>query len=257
MDEKLLALQAELKTYFEKAAEEQKKNGTISEALTKQITALQSQVDEIDKKMAANLQSQPGQPVDYFEEQMKNDAAMQRLLKDKRGNAVITFTGKAALNIFERKTTITTGNVGNAPTTGVLPIGRLDGITSEVRQQLTIRDLLTASPTTFQVIDFVKVLTPMTIASPVAEGALKPENQLAFVSVSERVQNDRNLDSGFPANFGRYERTHDVHPDDDAVLRESGRGTANFIRRWDRRKSARSDSPGNTFQPGFAGRQAL
>ena len=38
---------------------------------------------------------------------MKNDASIQRLLKDKRGNAVVNFTGKSARELFERKTTIT------------------------------------------------------------------------------------------------------------------------------------------------------
>jgi HK97 family phage major capsid protein len=186
MDEKeLLALKAELKTYFDKAAEQQKANGTVSEELKTKIDALQKQTDAIDAKLAAH---QPGAPEeDSFEEQMKNDPSVQRLLKDKRGNAVINFTGKTARALFERKTTITTGAVGFA-TTGVLPIGRLPEITAEARQQLTIRDLLTASPTTFQVLDFVKVLAPMTIASPVPEGGQKPENAVTFTTVSERVK---------------------------------------------------------------------
>jgi HK97 family phage major capsid protein len=70
----------------------------------------------------------------------------------------------------------------------VLPIGRLPQITIEARQQLTIRDLLTATPTTFQVIDFVKVASPMAIASPVAETSTKPENAVTFTTVSERVK---------------------------------------------------------------------
>jgi HK97 family phage major capsid protein len=185
MDEKLLALQAELKTYFEKAAEQQTKNGTVSEELKTKIDALQKQVDAVDAKLADHTPA--AEQEDSFEEQMKNDVGVQRLLKDKRGNAVINFSGKTARSLFERKTTITTGAVGFA-TTGVLPIGRLPEITMEPRQALTLRDLLTATPTTFQVLDFVKVLAPMVIASPVVEASQKPENQATFTTVSERVK---------------------------------------------------------------------
>jgi HK97 family phage major capsid protein len=118
---------------------------------------------------------------------MKNDASVQRLLKDKRGNAVVNFTGKSARELFERKTTITDAAVGTA-VSGVLQIGRLPGLTTEARQALTIRDVLTANPTTFQVIDFVKVLVPMAPASPVAEASQKPENAVTFTTVSERVK---------------------------------------------------------------------
>jgi HK97 family phage major capsid protein len=185
MEAKLLALQAELKTHFEKAAEQQTKHGTISEELRTKIDAVQKQVDAIDSKLAAHVPA--GEDEDSFEAQMKNDAGVQRLLKDKRGNAVITFTGKTARTLFERKTTISDAAVGSA-ISGVLQIGRLPDITMEARQQLTIRDLLTATPTTFQVVDFVKVLAPMAIASPVAEAGTKPENAVTFTTVSERAK---------------------------------------------------------------------
>jgi HK97 family phage major capsid protein len=73
-------------------------------------------------------------------------------------------------------------------TTGVLQIDRIPGITPEARQALTIRDVLTANPTQLQVVDFVKVSTPMSIASPVAENSTKPENAVTFTSASERVR---------------------------------------------------------------------
>ena len=132
MDEKLLALQAELKTYFEKAAEQQKANGTISEELKTKIEAVQKQADAIDAKITAAVAGAPEEE-DTLETQMKNDPSVQRLLKDKRGNAVINFTGKTARSLFERKTTLTTTAVGFA-VSGVLPIGRLPDITMEPRQ---------------------------------------------------------------------------------------------------------------------------
>lgn len=112
--------------------------------------------------------------------------SISRLLRDKKGTAVLSFSGQDAL-LLERKTTLTTGAIGFA-TSGVLPIGRLPEITPEPRQSLTLRQLLSASPTTFQVLDYVKVLAPMTIASPVVEASQKPENALTFATASERVK---------------------------------------------------------------------
>jgi HK97 family phage major capsid protein len=186
MNEELLALRAELKTHFEKAAEHQTKFGTISEELKQKIEAVQKQADAIDAKLAA-VGSAAEDEGESFEEQMRNDASVQRLLKDKRGNAVINFSGKTARTLFQRKTTITDAAVGTA-TSGVLQIGRLPDITREPLQVLTIRDLLTASPTTFQVIDFVKVLSPMAVGSPVPEASTKPENAVTFTTVSERIK---------------------------------------------------------------------
>jgi HK97 family phage major capsid protein len=186
MNDELLALRAELKGHFEKAAEHQTKFGTVSEDLARKIDAVQKQADAIDAKLAA-AGTAAEDDGEAFEEQMKNDASVQRLLKDKRGNAVVNFSGKSSRALFQRKTTITDAAVGTA-TSGVLQIGRLPDITREPMQTLTIRDLLTATPTTFQVIDFVKVLSPMAIASPVAEAGTKPENAVTFTTVSERIK---------------------------------------------------------------------
>jgi HK97 family phage major capsid protein len=51
-----------------------------------------------------------------------------------------------------------------------------------------VRDVLASSPTEMAIVDFVKVSTPMSIASPVAEASTKPENQLNLSSHSERVK---------------------------------------------------------------------
>ena len=103
LKDQLLELQGQLKTHFEKAAEQEKALGTVSEELKTKIDAVQKQVDAIDVKLAGRLTAAE-EAEDGFEEQMKNDASIQRLLKDKRGNAVVNFTGKSARELFERKT---------------------------------------------------------------------------------------------------------------------------------------------------------
>ncbi|HYK63810.1 MAG TPA: phage major capsid protein [Patescibacteria group bacterium] len=123
--------------------------------------------------------------------------AAHRLIHDKRGSAVLHFKDNAMRELFGgRKTTITEIGQGFM-TTGVMPIERIPGITPEARQQLMVRDLLYARPTTQSIVDFVKVSQPMGIASPVPEASTKPENAVQFTSVSERV---RTIASWIPAS---------------------------------------------------------
>lgn len=186
LEQKLVDLQKELKAHFDKAKEQETAHGTILTETKTAIAALQTQVDAIDKKLAekhtADAQDKP------LEDTFKENESIQRLMKDKRGRAVITLDGKAAGKLMERKTTFLSTGAGALPVTGVLQIDRSPGITLEARQELTIRDVLPARPTNMQVIDFVKVGSPLVIASPQVEGSGKSENAVTFTSVSERVK---------------------------------------------------------------------
>jgi HK97 family phage major capsid protein len=110
-----------------------------------------------------------------------------RLLRDKSGSCVLNLNAKQTRQLMERKTTIDSAAVG-AMTTGVLAIDRIAGITTEARQELTIASLFTRRPTTFQIIDFVKVNAAPKIASPQTESSDKGENAVTFTSVSEKIQ---------------------------------------------------------------------
>lgn len=192
LEVKLSALQAELKSYFDKAADEKKAQGSVLENTKTAIDALQKQVDAIDAKLADRHASQTAH-VSVFDS-LKQNESVARLIKDRRGSAVVRLEGKHVAELMEQKTTITataTGTglaaVGTA-TSGVLQIDRIPGITPEARQVLKVRNVLASRPTTMQVVDFVKVQTPMNIASPVVEASLKPENAVTFQSVSEKVR---------------------------------------------------------------------
>lgn len=195
--EQLDAVQAELKTYFAKAAEEQKSTGSTLTETKSSVEKLQAQVDAIDVKLAAKHtteQAQGSTLVKSFQE----DEGVLRLLKDRKGHAVVTIKGRDMAELMQRKTVISdiisgsngsdTLNPVGASTSGVLQIDRISGIVAEARQVLKLRDLLSSRPTTAQIVDFVKVTSPLAIASPVAEGAVKPENSLSFASVSEKVR---------------------------------------------------------------------
>ena len=155
-------------------------------AFEPRLSAMQKQLDAIDKSGGGRPGGGLVERKSLLDHMKESDQIGRLFLRDKRGTAVLRFEGDDAL-AYQQKTTITSAGQGYT-TTGVLPIERLPGITEEARQALTLRDLLTATPTTFQVIDFVKVLQPLTIASPVPEAGTKPENQVTFTSVSERVK---------------------------------------------------------------------
>jgi HK97 family phage major capsid protein len=197
IEETLAALQAEQKTFHDKAAAEQKTHGTMLASTTDSITKLQTQVDAIDVKLAQKLIADQGQGSTLLKT-FREDEGVQRLLKDRKGHAVVTIKGNDVADLMSRKTIISdivSGSAGSdtlnpvgAATSGVLQIDRIPGIVAEARQTLKIRDLFTQRPTTMQIVDFVKVTSPMSIASPVAEASLKPENSLSFASVSEKVR---------------------------------------------------------------------
>ena len=193
LKEQLEALQRELKGYTEKAVEQQKLNGTITEELKGKIDALQRQVDAIDVKLAErHAASAPDEPLI---ETLKKDEGLQRFMRDRSGNHVLHLDGKQVRQIWERKTTVSETAVG-AATTGVMPIERIPGIVPEARQALRIRDLLTARPTLQLLVDFVKVNAPPAIGSPQTEGSDKGENAVTFTSVSAQV---RTLATWIPA----------------------------------------------------------
>ena len=168
-----------------KAEEQQKATGTITTELATKIDALQKQADALDVKLAErHAASQPDEPL---EASLAKDEGLQRLIRDKSGNCVLNLNSKQHRQLMERKTNITSAAVG-ATTTGVLQIERIPGIVPEARQVLTISDLLVHRPTTFQIVDFVKVNAGLQQASPQTEASDKGENALTFSSVSEKVQ---------------------------------------------------------------------
>jgi len=129
---------------------------------------------------------------------VQENESVARLLKDRRGTAVLHLKGNEYAELMNRKSIIsatTSGSAGGdalnplgAMTSGVLQIDRIPGITPEARQVLKIRDVLSARPTSMAVVDFVKVTSPMAIASPVPEASIKPENAVTFATVSEKVR---------------------------------------------------------------------
>jgi hypothetical protein len=141
--------------------------GTLDGYTTAQ-KSMQKQIDAIDLRIADRA---TGGPVgeNYVEKTMKENEGLQRLHRDRKGNAIVRFEDKAVAQLMTKTTMTSTAN--GFMTTGVMPIDRIPGITPEARQEMTIRDVLASRPTSMALVDYVKVTTPMTIASPVPEAS--------------------------------------------------------------------------------------
>lgn len=186
LEQKITEVIAEQKSFREKAESEQKSHGVILAETKAALDALQRQVDAFDSRLAQKHIADT--PPTTLAEELKNNETVARIITDKRGKAAITLKGRHAAEMFERKTTITSGTVGYA-TSGVLQIDRTPGIVAEARQALRVRDMLSARPTTLPLIDFVKVNSPLVAARPQSpEGAAKDENAVTFTTQSERVR---------------------------------------------------------------------
>lgn len=184
LKEQLESLQSELKGYLDKAKEQQEKNGSMTTELKGQIENLQKQVDAMDQKMTERHAA--GQPEKSLEDSLRENEAVQRILRDKSGNAVIELDAKQVRQL-ERKTAITSTAVGSA-TSGILGIERIPGIVEEAREAHTIRNVLTARPTSLPQIDFVKVNAAMAKASPQTEASDKLENAVTFTTSTANVR---------------------------------------------------------------------
>jgi HK97 family phage major capsid protein len=176
--------------------------GITAAAPASKLNALQAQVDAIDARLATKHYNGGfgfgSGPTSTLLRNLQENESVSRILKDGRGTAVLHLKGAEYAELMDRKSIISATTSGSAggdtltpvgvATSGVLQIDRTPGITAEARQVLKIRNVLSARPTTMTSVDFVKVSSPMTIASPVPEASLKPENSLSFSSVSERIK---------------------------------------------------------------------
>jgi len=188
LEAKLGEILTQLKEQKAAAEAEQKKFGTMLTETAEKLTALQKQADALDVKLAEkHAASEPDETV--VDALKKNDGLVQ-FIKDRGTGSTKSFgfelTPKQVRQLREIKTTLTTPDL---VTPGVAPIERLTGIVPEARQSLTVRNVLTARPTTMQMVYFVKVDSPMTIASPQqGESHTKKENAASFTTGQATVQ---------------------------------------------------------------------
>jgi HK97 family phage major capsid protein len=158
-------------------------SGTV-QAFKAEQTAMQKQLDVIDLRSQDRHVGGSLGGAELLKKTLQENESVAALLHNRRGRAIVSFKD---FNPFERKSTITGTGLGFA-TSGVMMFDRTPGIVEEARQELTVRDVLSARPTTLGLIDFVKVNSPMSIASPQVEASSKFENAFTLTTHSEKVR---------------------------------------------------------------------
>jgi HK97 family phage major capsid protein len=143
----------------------------------KDLRDLQKQVDFIDSRTSDRIVAQGSSK--GLETILTENEDVSRLIRDRKGRAYFTLKGDQIPELMEQKTTVLLSGQSIA-TPGVVTIERMPGIVLEARRRLTIRQLLTSRPTTAGLIYYVKVNSPISVASPQVEGLAKQENAVTF-----------------------------------------------------------------------------
>jgi HK97 family phage major capsid protein len=168
---------AEIKQFAEKATEEIKTLGKVSEETKTALEKISSdgikmndRLLELEQKLARR-QTNDGERIKSVGETFTDTEDYKSLSSKGRGTARMRL--KAVTNITS--TTTGTGGVGAAiePT-------RVPGIISRPDRPMTIRDLLMPGRTSSDSIEFVQESGFQNMAAPVAEGADKPQSDLSF-----------------------------------------------------------------------------
>lgn len=185
LENKLGEILGQIKESKAAAEVEQKKFGTMLEETKAKLDSLQKQYDALDIKLAERHAA--SQPEKTIAQSLEENDEVKAFLAKKSKSVIIEFTAKQTRELMERKTSILSSDVG-VSTSGVLTIDRTPGIVQEARQSLKMRDVLTSRPTNQARIDFVKVNSAMTAASPqYVEGHTKKENAVTFTTSKEDV----------------------------------------------------------------------
>jgi len=189
LEKALLELQAEQKASFArletKADEQFAKSGNVTSELKEEFDRLVKRYDDLEVRVASARSKVESKSVFDF---LREDEPLQRFMKDRSGTCRVALNEKHAAELFAYKTTVTTGTGTGYAAAGVLEIDRDPGVVYEARRMLKMRNVIPARPTAFGKVYWVKVNAPMTKASPVAEGLLKPENQMTFTTVGETLR---------------------------------------------------------------------
>jgi len=109
--------------------------------------------------------------------ELRENQSLRALMSTGSGTAVLKFNTDGLLF----RTTITSAGVSVQPE-------RMPGITPEARRQLRLQNLLTRIPTRSNLVEWLSVSGHDKTASPVAEGADKPEAALSFEKREEKVR---------------------------------------------------------------------
>lgn len=170
-----------LQKKYDAAIAEVEKGNAVTGDLKKQIETqkgeLQKVIDQVQdlEQKGVRLRGQPGEGKSFIDMVKGDDSYKDR---QKTGLAQIEVTKSDLATMKETKVTSSGLVVPNYDPT----------IQPGLRQELRIRDLLTAIPVSGQSYTYFKELLHTRGAGTVAEGALKPTSNVTFETVTDRIK---------------------------------------------------------------------
>lgn len=178
----------QIKEFADKAAAEIKATGAMAtetknalDGLVKAGTEIQARLVEVEQKLARRGGGMDGPAVKSLGEQLTETDDFKRL----SANGGIKGRARIATKAV---TTITSATTGTGGVGDAIRPDRLQGIIQPAHRQMTIRDLLMPGRTSSNAIEYVKESGFQNMGAPVAEGALKPQSDLAFDLVTTNVR---------------------------------------------------------------------
>lgn len=172
-----------LQTKYDSAIAEVEKGNAVATELKKDI---QTQKDELQKvidqvqdleQKGVKLRGQPGEGKSFID-LVKGDDSYKNLQQKAASRAEIEVIKSDLASMKETKVT----------SAGIVVPNYDPTIQPGIRQELRIRDLLTAIPVSGQSYSYFRELLHTRGAAPVAEGALKPTSNVTFETVTDRIK---------------------------------------------------------------------
>lgn len=173
----------ELQKKYDAAMDEVQKGNQVTGDLKKQIEdqkgELQKVIDQVHdlEQKGVKLRGGPGEGKSFID-MIKGDDAYKALTQKAANRAEIEVTKSDLASMKEVKVT----------SAGIVAPIYDPVIQPGIRQELRIRDLLTAIPVTGQQYTYFRELLHTRGAAPVAEGGTKPTSNVTFEAATDRVK---------------------------------------------------------------------
>ncbi|HEY4529377.1 MAG TPA: phage major capsid protein [Luteimonas sp.] len=175
LEDALARRDAEIKGFVEKANAEIKETGKIAadtkgalELLSKTGNELQARVLELEQKLARRGGDEEESAAKTYGEKFTESDDFQSLVSKGRGIARMGFKD------------ITSATTGTGAVGAAIQPTRVPGVVAGPDRPFTIRDLIMPGRTASNAIEYVQETGFTNAARPVAEGALKPQSELAL-----------------------------------------------------------------------------
>lgn len=185
IDEKVTAMNAKAE-----AGERIGKGNTAElKELTQKHAALTEGLDklaaEFARKGGSQFMGEQKMPADLLREALESNTDFAALRKNGKGRATLKLEDVKSTNALSQKATMLT--TGVAPGTVIMP-QYIGGIIGQPVRRTTLLDLIPVAPTTSNAITYLRESAYNSNAAYVAEGAIKPEDDLALTQVTAPVE---------------------------------------------------------------------